>query len=71
MAAALLQAAEQSYTAATRSFQAGVRTFIDVTTAQRDLARARTAEASARIDVLTALANLAFRAADPISAAQH
>jgi outer membrane protein TolC len=68
---ALLQAAEQSYTAATRSFQAGVRTFIDVTTAQRDLARARTAEASARIEVLIALADLAFRAADPISAAQH
>lgn len=68
---ALLQAAEQSYTAATRSFEAGVRTFIDVTTAQRDLARARTVEASARIEILTALANLAFRAADPISAAQH
>jgi outer membrane protein TolC len=68
---ALLQAAEQSYTAATRSFQAGVRTFIDVTTAQRDLARARTAQASARIEVLAALADLAFRAADPISAAQH
>jgi outer membrane protein len=68
---ALLQAAEQSYTAATRSFQAGVRTFIDVTTAQRDLARARTAEATARVQVLVALADLAFRAADPIRAAQH
>lgn len=68
---ALLQSAELSYSAATRSFQAGVRTFIDVMTAQRDLARARTAEASARIEVLIALADLAFRAADPISAAQH
>lgn len=68
---ALLQAAEQSYSAATRSFQAGVRTFIDVTTAQRDLARARTTEAAARIAVLIAMADLAFRAADPISAAQH
>ncbi len=68
---ALLQAAEQSYSAATRSFQAGVRTFIDVTTAQRDLARARTAEATARVQVLIALADLAFRAADPIRAAQH
>ena len=68
---ALLQAAEQSYSAATQSFQAGVRTFIDVTTAQRDLARARTAEASARIEVLTALAGLAFRAADPITATGH
>jgi outer membrane protein len=68
---ALLEAAEQSYSAATRSFQAGVRTFIDVTTAQRDLARARTAEATARVQVLIALADLAFRAADPIRAAQH
>ena len=67
----LLQAAEQSYSAATESFQAGVRTFIDVTTAQRELARARTAEATARVQVLIALADLAFRAADPIRAAQH
>jgi outer membrane protein len=68
---ALLEAAEQSYSAAARSFQAGVRTFIDVTTAQRDLARARAAEATARVQVLIALADLAFRAADPIRAAQH
>jgi outer membrane protein len=68
---ALLEAAEQSYSAATQSFQAGVRTFIDVTTAQRDLARARTAQATARVQVLLSLADLAFRAADPIRAAQH
>ncbi len=68
---ALLEAAEESYSAATRSFQAGVRTFIDVSTAQRDLARARTAEATARVQVLIALADLAFRAADPIRAALH
>ena len=68
---ALLEAAEQSYSAATESFQVGVRTFIDVTTAQRELARARTAEATARVQVLIALADLAFRAADPIRAAQH
>lgn len=68
---ALLQAAEQSYSAATESFQTGVRTFVDVTTAQRGLARARTAEATARVQVLIALADLAFRAADPIRAAQH
>jgi outer membrane protein len=66
---ALLQAAEQSYSAATESFQAGVRTFIDVTTAQRELARARTAQATARVQVLLSLADLAFRAADPIPAA--
>jgi len=68
---ALLEAAEQSYSAATESFQAGVRTFIDATTAQRELARARTAEATARVQVLVALADLAFRADDPIRAAQQ
>lgn len=68
---ALLEAAEESYSAATQSFQAGVRTFIDVTTAQRELARARTAEATARVQVLIALADLAFRAADPIRDAQR
>jgi outer membrane protein len=70
-AAALLEAAEQSYSAAMESFQSGVRTFIDVTTAQRDLARARTAQATARVQLLLSLADLAFRAADPIRAAQH
>lgn len=68
---ALLQAAEQSYSAATESFQAGVRTFIDVTTAQRDLARARTAQATARVKLLASFADLAFRAADPIPATRH
>jgi len=68
---ALLAAAEQSYSAATESFRAGVRTFIDVTTAQRELARARTAQAAARLQVLISLADLAFRAGDPIQAAQH
>jgi outer membrane protein TolC len=63
---ALLQAAEQSYNAATEAFQAGVRTFIDVTTAQRELARARSAQATARVQVLASLADLAFRAGDPI-----
>lgn len=68
---ALLQAADQSYSSAMEAFQAGVRTFIDVTTAQRDLARARTAQVTARVRLLEGIADLAFRAADPIPAAQH
>ena len=68
---ALLQATEQSYSAASEAFQAGVRTFIDVTTAQRELARARTAQATARVRILTSLASLAFRVGDQIPAAQH
>jgi len=67
----LLEAAERSYTAATESFQAGVRTFIDVTSAQRDLARARTARVTARVQLLMSMADLAFRTGDPIPAAQH
>jgi len=67
----LLEAAQQSYAAATESFQAGVRSFIDVTTAQRSLARARTAQATARVQWLASFADLAFRAGDPIRAAQH
>jgi outer membrane protein TolC len=70
-AAALLEAAQQSYAAANEAFQAGVRTFIDVTTAQRTLARARTAEATARVQLLSSLADFAFRAGDPIPATQH
>ncbi len=68
---ALLEAAQQSYESATEAFQAGVRTFIDVTTAQRTLARARSAQATARIQLLSNYADFAFRAGDPLKAAQH
>jgi len=68
---ALLEAAQQSYAAATEAFQAGVRTFIDVTTAQRSLARARTAQTTARVQLLSSFADLAFRVGDPTQASQH
>jgi len=68
---ALLEAAQQSYAAATEAFQAGVRTFIDVTTSQRGLARARTAQVTARIHLLSSMATFAFQAGDPIQTAQH
>jgi outer membrane protein TolC len=68
---ALLEAAQQSYAAATEAFQDGVRTFIDVTTAQRSLARARTAQTTARVQLLSSFADFAFRVGDPIQAAQH
>jgi outer membrane protein len=70
-AAALLESAQKSYDAATEAFQAGVRTFIDVTSAQRQLARARSAQAVARIEVLNGLADLAFHAGDPIPGAER
>jgi outer membrane protein TolC len=65
-ALALLQAADQSYSAALESYNYGVRSLLDVTAAQRMLAQARSADILARTQVLTALADLAFRTGDSI-----
>jgi outer membrane protein TolC len=65
-ALALLQAADQSYSAALESYNYGVRSLLDVTAAQRGLAQARSADVQARTQVLTALSDLAFRTADSI-----
>jgi outer membrane protein len=65
-ALALLQAADQSYSAALESYNYGVRSLLDVTAAQRTLSQARSADVLARTQVLTALADLAFRTGDSI-----
>jgi len=65
-ALALLEAATQSYSAALESYNYGVRSLLDVTAAQRTLAQARSADVLARTQVLTSLAELAFRTADSI-----
>jgi outer membrane protein len=65
-ATALLEAASQSYGAAVESYGFGVRSLLDVTAAQRVLAQARSADVTARTQVLTALADLAFAASDSI-----
>jgi outer membrane protein len=67
-ATALLDASTQSYAAALQSYNYGVRSLLDVTAAQRVLAQARSADILARTQVLTALADLAFRAGDSIQA---
>ena len=67
-AIALLEAAGQSYSAALESYSYGVRSLLDVTAAQRTLAQARSADVTARTQVLTSLADLAFRTADSIQA---
>jgi outer membrane protein len=67
-AIALLEAATQSYAAALESYNYGVRSLLDVTAAQRTLAQARSADVLARTQVLTALADLAFRTGDSIQA---
>jgi outer membrane protein len=67
-ATALLTAATQSYTASLQSYNYGLRNLLDVTAAQKVLAGARSADVLARTQVLTALADLAYRAADSIQA---
>ncbi len=63
-ATALLQAAEKSYDAALEAYKYGVRNLLDVTAAQRALAQARSSDISAQTQVLTSLAELAFRTGD-------
>ena len=63
-AAALLEAATESYDAALSSYNYGVRTQIDVVSAQRELAVARTADIDARTKLLTGLAALAYQTGD-------
>jgi outer membrane protein TolC len=63
-AAALLASADKSYTAALKSYDLGVRNLLDVVSAQRALAQARSADVFARTQVLTQISNLAFRTAD-------
>jgi outer membrane protein TolC len=63
-ARALLEAASQSYASALEAYKYGVRSFLDVTAAQRTLAVAQAADVFARARVLSALAELAFRIGD-------
>jgi outer membrane protein len=65
-ATALLNAATESYNAALEAYRYGVRSLLDVTAAQKVLAQARTADVSARAELLTQVANLAFRTGDAI-----
>jgi outer membrane protein len=67
-AAALLAAASESYDAALQSYNYGVRSQIDVVSAQRALAAARTADVSARAQLLTSVAALAFQTGDLLHA---
>jgi outer membrane protein len=67
-AVALLSSADQSYAAALESYQAGVRNLLDVVSAQKALAQARSVDIYTRTQLLTQLANLAFRTGDLIQA---
>ena len=65
-AAALLTASEQSYEAARQSYNLGVRNQLDVISAQKTLAQARSEDVAARAQLLLQVADLAFRTADLI-----
>lgn len=67
-AAALLAAASESYDLALQSYSYGVRSQIDVVSAQRTLAEARTADVNARTQLLTGIAALAFQTGDLLHA---
>jgi outer membrane protein len=65
-AAALLTASDQSYEAAHESYGYGVRNLLDVVSAQKTLAQARSEDIFARTQLLLQVANLAFRTGDLI-----
>jgi outer membrane protein TolC len=63
-AAALLDVATVSYNAAQESYRNGLRSQIDVVSAQRTLADARATDVAARTQLLTAVAALAYQTGD-------
>ena len=69
-AAALLTASQQSYEAAHEAYGYGVRNLLDVVSAQKALAQARSEDIAARTQLLLQVTNLAFRTGDLIQT-QH
>ena len=69
-AAALLTASQESYEAAQEAYGYGVRNLIDVVSAQKVLAQARSEDIAARTQLLLQVTNLAFQTGDLIQV-QH
>jgi len=63
-AAALLAASEKAWDATLESYRNGLSTFPDIREAERNLARARTADTAARAEVRTRAAAFAFSTGD-------
>ncbi len=63
-AEALLAASEKAWAATRDSYRHGLSTFPDVRESERNLAHARTVDQSARAEVLTRAAALAFSTGD-------
>ena len=69
-AAALLTASKESYESAHEAYGYGVRNLLDVVSAQKALAQARSEDISARTRLLLETTNLAFQTGDLIQT-QH
>lgn len=69
-AAALLTASQESYEAAHEAYGYGVRNLLDVVSAQKALAQARSEDIAARTELLLQATNLAFQTGDLIQT-QH
>jgi outer membrane protein len=69
-AAALLTASGESYEAAQEAYGYGVRNLLDVVSAQKTLAQARSEDIAARTQLLLQVTNLAFQTSDLIQV-QH
>jgi outer membrane protein TolC len=67
-AAALLDASRQSYEAARESYGYGIRSQLDVISAQKTLAQAQSEDVLARTQLLLQVSDLAFRTGDLIQA---
>jgi len=65
-ATALLEASTQSYEAARQSYDLGLRSQLDVISAQKSLAQARSEDVGARSGLLLQVVDLAFRTGDMI-----
>ncbi|MGI4757745.1 MAG: TolC family protein [Janthinobacterium lividum] len=65
----LAESAKASYEAAVKSYQLGLRNTVDVVTAQRTLAQALSSNVSAQTNLLTQLANFAYRTGDLLQSA--
>ena len=70
-AAALLEASTASYNAAVEAYNAGVRNLLDVVSAQRSLAQARSEDVTARTQLLRQTATLAFSTGDLLKSARR
>jgi outer membrane protein len=70
-AAALLASSQSSYNAALRSYELGLRSTVDVVSAQRTLAQALSSDVAARTTLLTGLANFAYRTGDLLQSASR